>query len=242
MIYLCSGTDSEKLQWFKTINIAGEKLTMQELRNAVYHGSWVSSAKKYFSKRNCPAYQIAKDYVSGSSIRQEYLETAIKWISKNEIEEYMGKHQHDQNANILWNHFQAVINWIKTTFQNKRTQMKGVDWGDLYDKFKDAQLDTEKIEKETKALLLDDDVTKKSGIYPYILTREEKHLSIRAFTDNMKQKAYELQDGKCAICKEPFELSDMEGDHITPWHEGGKTIESNCQMLCREDNRKKSGK
>ena len=242
MIYLCSGTDSEKLRWFEIINIAGERLTPQELRNAVYSGPWVSDAKRYFSKRGCAASGLASDYVSGSAIRQEYLEIAIRWISKNNIKEYMAKHQHDQNANKLWNYFQGVINWTKTTFKNKRKFMKNVDWGSLYDKYKDVQMDTDKIEEETKKLLLDDDVTKKSGIYPYILTQDEKHLSIRAFTENMKHKVYEKQKGECVICKKPFDLSGMEADHITPWHEGGKTTEENCQLICKNDNRRKSGK
>jgi hypothetical protein len=242
MVYLCSGTDSEKLKWFETINIAGEKLTPQELRNAVYSGSWVSDAKRYFSKKGCPAFEISSDYVTGSSIRQEYLETAIKWISENNIEDYMAKNQHKQNANILWNYYQSVINWIETTFKLKRKHMKSVDWGSLYNKYNDVQLDTDKIESETKILILDDDVTKKSGIYPYILTRNEKYLSIRAFTENMKQKVYEKQKGNCVKCKEHFELSEMEADHINPWHKGGKTIEDNCQLLCKKDNRIKSGK
>jgi hypothetical protein len=241
-IYQCSGTVSEKTEWFKIINIAGEKLFPQELRNAVYFGPWVSDAKRYFSKASCAAYGIAQKYVSGSPIRQEYLETAIDWISEGNIEEYMGKHQHDQNANKLWNHFRNVINWVETTFKVTRKQMKTVDWGSLYLKYKNEKVNTDDIEEETKKLLLDDDVTKKSGIYPYILTRDEKYLSIRAFSENMKQKAYELQKGKCLKCKEQFDISEMEADHITPWHEGGKTIEENCQLLCKTDNRKKSGK
>ena len=243
MIYLCSGTDSEKLKWFETINIAGEKLTSQELRNAVYSGSWVSDAKRYFSKRGCPAYDISNDYIAGSPIRQEYLETAIKWISKGNINEYMAKHQHEQNANILWNYFLAVINWIETTFKVKRKPfMKTVDWGSLYDEYKKQQINTDDIEKDSQILFLDDDVTNKSGIYPYLLKNDEKYLSIRAFTNNMKQKIYERQKGKCVICKKQFELSGMEADHIKPWKDGGKTVEDNCQMLCKEDNRKKSGK
>ncbi len=173
----------------------------------------------------------------------EYLETAIKWISKDHIDEHMAKHQHDQNANILWNYFKAVITWVETTFKIKRKPfMKNVDWGSLYDEYKDVQLDTDKIEKETKKLFLDDDVTKKSGIYLYILTRDEKHLSIRAFTENMKQKVYESQKGICVKCSKHFDLSEMEADHIKPWHEGGKTTEENCQLLCKNDNRRKSGK
>lgn len=242
-VYQCSGTDSERLDWFRTINIAGEKLTDQELRNAVYAGSWVSDAKKYFSRTSCPAYGIGSDYLNGSPIRQEYFETAIKWISKGDIEIYMAKHQHEQNANALWRYFQDVITWVEGTFTTKRKKfMKGVDWGTLYNKYKDKNFDTHKIEKEIATLILDDDVTKKSGIYPFILTRNEKYLSIRAFTDAMKQKVYEKQKGKCVECGNHFEISEMEADHITPWHEGGKTIEENCQMLCKDDNRRKAGK
>lgn len=242
MVYLCSGTDSEKLEWFKTINIAGEKLTDQELRNAVYHGSWVTDAKRYFSKSGCPAYQIGSDYLNGSAIRQEYLETAIDWISQGKIENYMAIHQHDSNASALWIYFQSVISWVSATFTKKRKFMKGVDWGSLYNKYKDNVYDAKAIEEETSKLIADDDVTKKSGIYPYILTRDEKHLSIRTFTDSMKQKVFERQEGICVKCLKHFDLYEMEADHITPWHEGGKTIEENCQLLCREDNRRKSGK
>tara|TARA_B100000315_G_scaffold260939_1_gene328070 strand:+ start:258 stop:815 length:558 start_codon:yes stop_codon:yes gene_type:complete len=185
---------------------------------------------------------MGNDYIAGSSIRQDYLETAIKWFSKGEIEKYMAKHQHDKNANELWLYFQTVINWVNATFTNKRKFMKGVDWGTLYNKYKDEKIDTKKIEEETAKLILDDDVTKKSGIYPFILTLDEKYLSIRAFSDAMKQKVYEKQKGNCVKCGNHFEVSEMEADHITPWHEGGKTTEENCQMLCREDNRRKSGK
>lgn len=243
MVYICSGTDSEKLEWFKIINIAGEKLTEQELRNAVYSGSWVSDVKKYFSKSGCPAYGIGSDYLNGSPIRQDYLQTAIKWINEDNIEQYMAEHQHDQNASALWRYFQDVISWIEATFINKRVNfMKGIDWGTLYNEFKDEIYDTKIIEEEIAKLILDDDVSKKSGIYPYVLTRKEKYLSIRAFTESIKQKVYEKQKGICKVCKEHFELSEMEADHITPWHLGGKTDENNCQMLCRECNRRKSDK
>jgi len=242
MVYLCSGTDSEKLEWFRTINIAGEKLTDQELRNAVYSGSWVSDAKRYFSKNGCVAYNIGNDYLTGSPIRQDYLETAIDWISNGNIEVYMANHQDDQNASALWIYYQSVITWVSTTFIKKRKFMKGVDWGTLYNKYKDEKFDTKAIEKQTAKLIADDDIVKKSGIYPYILTKNEKYLSIRGFSDSMKQKVYEKQLGLCAQCNEHFELSGMEADHITPWIEGGKTNEENCQMLCRLHNRMKSNK
>ncbi|WP_291960129.1 DUF262 domain-containing protein [Maribacter sp.] len=243
MVYICSGTDSEKLEWFRTINIAGEKLTEQELRNAVYSGSWVTDAKRYFSKNGCPAYQIGSDYLNGSAIRQDYFETAIKWISEGNIEVYMSNHQHDANALALWQYFQSVITWVEGTFTKKRTKfMKGVDWGTLYNKYKDEVFDTKSIEKETADLIADDEVQKKKGIYPYLLTRDERHLGIRAFTDSQKQKKYEQQKGICVECKDHFDIAQMEGDHITPWHENGKTVEENLQMLCKDCNRRKSGK
>lgn len=241
MIYLCSGTDSQKLEWFKTINIAGEKLTDQELRNAVYAGSWLADAKRYFSKTGCPAYSIGEDYLTGSPIRQDYLETVISWISNGEIEAYMAKQQHKPNANELWLYYQAVISWVKATFIKYRKQMKGIDWGTLYAEFKDKDFDSAKLELEIAKLMEDEDVSNKKGIYAYVLTRKEKHLNIRAFSENQKREAYERQKGICTVCKEHFELEEMEADHITPWHTGGKTNAENCQMLCKEDNRRKSG-
>ena len=243
MVYVCSGTESEKLEWFKTINIAGEKLTEQELRNAVYTGSWVSDAKRYFSKSGCVAYNIGSDYLNGSPIRQEFLETAIDWISEGKIENYMATHQHDPNATALWLYFQSVITWVNATFTVKRKKfMKGIQWGLFYNKYKDVVFDTKAIEEETARLIADDEVEKKSGIYAYILTKDERYLGIRTFSDSVKQKVYENQKGICPICKNHFDISEMEGDHITPWVEGGKTIEENCQMLCKDDNRRKSSK
>lgn len=239
MVYLCSGTDSEKLEWFKTINIAGEKLTDQELRNAVYSGSWVSDAKRYFSRTGCPAYGLASEYMNGSPIRQDYLETAIKWISDGEIERYMAINQHKPNANELWLYFQSVIAWVKATFPTYRKEMKGVAWGLLYNEFKGAPLNAAKLDQQVSALMADDDVSNNRGIYPYVLTGHEKYLNIRAFTPGQKRVAYERQHGICPICGQHFAIEGMEGDHITPWREGGRTDAANCQMLCREDNRRK---
>lgn len=240
MVYLCSGTDSEKLEWFKTINIAGEKLTDQELRNAVYSGSWVSDAKRYFSKNSRP--KIGDEYLNGTANRQEYLETAINWISKGNIEVYMANHQHDPTAIELWNYFSSVISWTKATFSNYRKEMKGIAWGLLYNEFKDQKLDPKKLEQQITDLMQDEDVTNKKGIYEYVLTGKERHLNIRAFTDNQKREAYERQKGICPVCTEHYEINEMEADHITPWHLGGKTSAENCQMLCKDDNRRKSGK
>ena len=242
MIYFCEGTDSEKLAWFKIINIAGEKLTPQELRNAVYTGTWLTDAKRHFSKTGCPAYSTAKDYINGSAIRQEYLETALDWISKGQIEEYMSKNQHEENANELWLYFLEVINWVKLLFPNYRKEMKGIAWGELYNKHGKKKFDAKKLETEIQKLMTDDDVTKKSGIYPFLITGDEKYLSIRAFTDSQKRTAYEKQKGKCPKCKGEFKYEEMEGDHIKPWIEGGKTLPNNLQMLCKDCNRKKGKK
>ncbi|MDD3793606.1 MAG: DUF262 domain-containing protein [Candidatus Gracilibacteria bacterium] len=242
MVYFCEGTDKEKLDWFKTINIAGEKLTEQELRNAIYTGSWLTDAKRYFSKTSCPAYNIASDYMTGSPIRQDYLETTISWISSDNIEQYMAENQHKANASELWLYFNNVINWVKVTFPNYRKEMKGINFGFLYNEFKNTFFDSNELEKEISKLMQDEDVTKKSGIYEYVLTRKEKYLSIRAFTEKQKREVYEKQAGICTHCKKHFELSEMEADHITPWHSGGKTTIENCQMLCKNCNRVKSGK
>jgi hypothetical protein len=242
-VYQCSGTDTEKLDWFKTINIAGEKLTDQELRNAVYSGSWVTDAKRYFSRRNGPAYGVGGDYLNGSAIRQDYFETAIKWINNGDIDGYMAEHQHDENATPLWNYFQAVIGWVHRTFPKKRKkEMKGVDWGTLYNEYKNEVYDTDKLEKEVAKLMMDDDVTAKKGIYPYVLTRDERKLNIRAFTEAMKRKKYEQQGGKCAIRKKEYPIEDMAADHIVPWSRGGKTELSNLQMIHKDENSKKAGR
>lgn len=239
MVYFCEGSDSEKLQWFKTINIAGEKLTEQEIRNAVYSGAWTTDAKRYFSKRNCAAENIAKDYMNGSAIRQDFLETAIDWISKGNIEAYMGNNQHETNANELWLYFQGVINWVKALFPNYRKEMKGLDWGLWYNKLKDGKFDSAKLEEEVSRLMQDEDVTNRRGIYEYVLFGDEKHLNIRTFRESDKRYAYESQLGICVRCGKHFPIEEMEADHITPWCEGGKTEKENCQMLCRRCNREK---
>lgn len=244
-IYICDGTPSEVHEWFKVINIAGKPLTSQELRNTAYTGTWLSDAKLHFSKPTCAAYNMAKDYMLGSPIRQEYLETAITWIANRDnlcsVEAYMALHQHDENANQIWIYFKRVIEWIETIFPNKRNIMKGVGWGLLYNTYKDVELDPDTLETKIKTLTIDDDVTNKKGIYPYVLNGDERYLNIRVFTDNQKCEAYERQNGICPNCGEYFAIKNMEGDHITPWHNGGKTNADNCQMLCKECNRRKSG-
>lgn len=244
MIYICNGTDKEKLDWFKIINIAGVQLTAQELRNAIYTGEWLTDAKRYFSKSGCVAYRTGNKLLNGELNRQAYLETAIDWLSLKEgktIEAYMAEHQHDTNASALWLYFQTVINWVNTVFPNYRKEMKGLNWGRMYHLYGANPADPAALEKRIVELMQDDDVTARKGIYEYLLSGNEKYLSIRAFSDTMKRQAYERQNGICPKCNEHFEYEEMEGDHVTPWHAGGKTIAENCQMLCKECNRRKSG-
>jgi hypothetical protein len=214
MIYFCEGLDSEKLKWFEIVNVAGAVLTKQELRNAVYTGPWLSDAKRYFSKTGCPAYQIGNKYLNGTAIRQDYLEAALDWISNGNIKGYMSEHQHDTDAIPLRTYFQSVITWVSGKFSNYRKEMKGVDWGFLYNAFKDKTLDAVALEKEIARLMKDDDVSNKKGIYAYVLDGEERHLNIRAFTDNTKREAYERQNGNCKNCGKHFEYEEMEGDLI----------------------------
>jgi len=245
-VYVCEGTDEEKLKWFRTINIAGEKLTNQEIRNAIYSGSWVTQAKRRFSKTGCVAYKIASDFMSGSPIRQDYFETALEWIGDAQrltVEQYMARHQHDTDADELWQYFQDVVHWVDKLFGRKyRKEMKGVEWGLLFNRHKDTTLTATAIMQQMAKLMQDSDVQRKSGIFAYILDGDEHHLGIRAFDDNTKREVYEQQGGICKVCGKHFEISQMEADHITPWCDGGRTVAENCQMLCKECNRRKSGK
>lgn len=246
MIYICEGDDKEKLDWFNIINIAGEKLTSQEARNAIYACAWLTDAKKYFSKNGCPAQMLYGKYLSGKAIRQEFLETALKWIANRDellaIDFYMDeqKQNHAPDASELWGYFEAVFAWVEKTFPNNRAKlMKGLPWGIFYNSFGSKAFDAEELEKKISQLLKDKEVTNKRGVYEYLLSGEEKHLNLRAFDDDQKAEAYERQGGICATCGKHFELEEMEGDHITPWSKGGKTTAENCQMLCRACNRRK---
>lgn len=239
-IYVCEGDDKDRLDWFRTINIAGEKLTEQELLNINYVGKWLEDAKKKFSKNGCIATRIQNKYqlTNGSPIRQEQLEIALKWISKGDnIANYMARHQHDNNANELWLYFNCVVEWVKTIFPNYRKEMKGLNWGKLYDEYNENQYDVEELEKEINRLMADDDVTNKKGVFEYLLSNKsadkERLLSIRAFTDSQKRSAYEKQKGICPICGEEYAIEDMQGDHILEWSKGGKTTMDNLQMVCK---------
>lgn len=245
-VYVCEGTDSVKLDWFKIINIAGEVLTTQELRNAIYTGNWLSAAKSFFSKNNCTAYKIAQNYMNGIVNRQDYLETALSWISDREkitIEQYMAKHQRDDNAEELIEYFKAVIKWIEAVFPTPKgektpKEMKGLKWGIWYNKY--SKYIKTSLADKVYDVLTKCDVEKTSGVYEYLITGKPSALHIRAFSDKDKTKAYALQKGICPLCGKHFNLDQMHADHKVPWSKGGSTTFENLQMLCAECNIKKS--
>lgn len=259
-VYQCTGSDSEKLAWFRVINIAGEELSEQELRNAVYHGSWVTDAKKRFSKKGCAASAIARDYLAGEMIRQKWLETAIRWINSGKVEDYMAAHQHDPIAIKLWIYFQSVIEWVKTTFPSYYKEMKGLPWGPLYDKYGTDKLDPVALDADIKTLRADVAVENNKGIYEYLLggRNDPKLLSIRIFDDRTKVVVYEQQTQKakakgqsnCPLCAighdanktRIYEPTEMDADHVTAWTNGGATDLQNCEMLCITHNRAKGNR
>ena len=245
-VYFCSGTDKEKLDWYRVINIAGEKLLEQELLNAVYVGPFVSDARRYFSKDGCPAYKMAADLLNGVAREQAYLHTVLQWAARHdgvkEVSEYMSKHKDDINANQLWAYFSSIVTWVRSTFIVYRREMKGLNWGLLYDTYHEQIYDTSELEKRIHDLMEDDEIMKKSGIYSYVLSGDLRDLSFRAFDKKQKREAYERQGGICVHCGKHFEIDEMEGDHITPWVDGGVTTAENCQMLCKDCNRKKGAK
>lgn len=252
MIYVCEGAESEKLEWFRVVNIAGEKLTEQELRNSVYTGAWLSDAKLHFSKRNCAAKKLSDKYITGDPNRQELLEKALKGICElqqiKDITEYMAQHKSDPDADELWQYFQDVIHWTEKIFPQYYRDMKGLDWCHLYNRYHENYYNSAVMAAEVKRLHEDSfEVQKPKGIYEFLLCRDTdpyagRLLNLRAFEEKDKQAAYSRQNGICPVCGQHFEYDEMEGDHILPWSKGGKTTGENCQMLCKPCNSKKSDK
>ena len=241
-VYFCRGDEDEKLAWFQVVNIAGEKLFEQEILNAVYAGRFVNAARAYFSQRNCPAQRLAKNYLRGEPIRQDYLKTALRWICNLKdcsIPEYMSLHKFD-NAEELIKYFRDVIDWVKKIFPKYYSEMKGLEWGEYFNRYGEENFDAEENLRRVEELRDDEEVQSMSGIYKYLLTGDEKFLQLRAFDKRTKEKIYKQQGGKCAHCGKKFDFGQMEGDHIIPWSRGGKTIPENCQMLCKRCNGRKS--
>ena len=243
-IYVCEGEPSEKLEWFKTINIAGKALNEQEINNAIYAGPFVSDAKRHFSKSNCGAYRLGKDLVNGVAIRQDYLKKALEWMADHETRDgrrqtvvgYMAEHQHDPNANNLWSYFQQVLNWAITNFDMKKFKkiMKGLDWALYYDRYHDKTLDTAEMARQISRLMRDSEIQRQQGIIPFVLTGDEHYLNLKTFPDDIKHEAWERQKHICPVCQREFDFEFMEGTHITPWRKGGRAVAENCRMLCRE--------
>lgn len=261
-VYVCTGTPDARLEWFRIINIAGEPLTPQELLNANFTGPWLSSAKRYFMKSNSAAYGLANKYtdIEANQSRGKGLETAIKWISNDNVKQYMADHQNDENANTLWQHFRTVIEWVQNTFTFYYREMKGLNWGQLYDKYHGQTYDPIKVSEQVKALYGDPYVNNNKGIFEYILgdSADTKLLEVRIFDDGTKKSVYIAQteaakiksESNCPHCalgheankSRIWELDEMDADHVAAWSKGGKSDIKNCQMLCKTHNRAKGNR
>lgn len=259
-IYVCEGEESEIKEWFKTINIAGVPLNEQELLNAIYSGTFVSAAKEEFSNSQNANVQKWSAYISGSVNRQDFLRTALDWVSKGNIDGYMSKHRFDTNINELKTYFNSVIDWISGVFSDVENEMRGLEWGRLYETYHKTPYDPVEVSKKVQTLLADPYVKNKKGIFEYILGGEQdtKLLDIRIFEENTKRSVYTMQTktanelgvSNCPLCAMGHEanrtriwkLNEMDADHVSAWSKGGATDITNCQMLCKTHNRAKGNK
>lgn len=263
-VYVCDGTEDEKLEWFHTINIAGKVMEEQELLNADYTGTWLTSAKAFFSKKdNNPAlnYRYFDNDRKHSLVklnnedanRQALLHLVLEWIIDTnreqypEIKNYMSIHRNDQDAGELISYYKSVIDWVHDVFGEKYyDEMRGLPWGIMYNKYHDKKFNVTEIQNRIRDLMSDDEVQSKKGIFEYVFDNDKKHLNLRAFDNNIKRTVYQRQGGICPYCANTenetkvWRIDEMEGDHIVPWSRGGKTVLENCQMLCRHHNRIKS--
>lgn len=259
-IYVCEGEPSEIEAWFETINIAGVPLVQQELRNAAYHGPFVTLAREEFSNTNNANMNRWQTYIKGDPKRQAILERALDWVSYGNIEDYMARHRNDRSIDELKNHFDTVIDWVDSVFEYTGKEMCGLEWGRLYNEYHHHPYSKEKVEKRVDELLGDPQVTDHRGIFEYILGGEKdtKLLNIRVFDKATIKKVYEKQTkeakkegiSNCPLCalghdnnaKRIYKLSEMDADHVTAWSKGGSTDISNCQMLCKTHNKAKGNK
>lgn len=260
IIYICEGEESEIKEWFKTINIAGVPLNNQELLNAIYSGPFVTSLREEFSNSQNANIQKWSTYIKGDVNRQDYLSTAINWVSKGNIDNYMSQHRYDTNINELRSYFNSVISWVSTVFKDVKSDMKGIEWGRLYETYHNNSYDPNKVSEKLCNLYADPQVQDTKGIYEYILggCKDTKLLNIRVFDDNTKRVVYEKQTqnakskdiSNCPLCvlgddnnkKRIWELREMDADHVTAWSKDGSTDISNCQMLCQTHNRAKGNR
>ena len=247
-VYICNGTPSERQNWFETINIAGKELSPQEIRNAVYHSDWVSDAKRHFvgeqaNKKYLKKLDMYLSKKNDGRIRHYWLETAIKWHKSPDesIEEYMTerKIKKDKNAKAMWTHLKAVIEWVEMTFPTYRKEMNGLDWGRLYRKHSPRKFDIHDLDRKIAQLMENEEIEKKKGVWEFVLTNDKRHLTIRAFREDLKATAYEKQNGVCPGCGEHKEREEMHADHKDPFAKGGLTTLENLQMLCATCNLKK---
>lgn len=259
-IYICEGEESEIKEWFKTINIVGVPLNNQELLNAIYSGPFVTMAREEFSNSQNANIQKWSAYIKGDVNRQEYLATALNWVSKGNIDSYMSQHRFDTNITELKAYFNSVITWASTVFKDVKSDMRGLEWGRLYEMYHNNSYDPNKVSETLCKLYADPQVQDTKGICEYILggCKDTKLLNIRVFDDNTKQVVYEKQtrDAKlkdisnCPLCaigndnnkNRIWELKEMDADHVTAWSKGGSTDIDNCQMLCQTHNRAKGNK
>lgn len=260
LIYECEGTESEIKEWFKTINIAGVPLNEQELLNAIHSGEFVTKAKETFSNSQNANIQKWSAYISGNVNRQDFLHTALDWVSKGNISDYMSKHRHDTEITELGSYFNSVIDWISSVFLDVESEMKGLEWGKFYELYHKNSYNPAEVSKKLKELYSDFFVKNKKGIYEYILDgcKQPQLLDIRMFDEPTKKTVYTKQTAdaeskgisNCPLCAmgsdgnktRIYKLAEMDADHVTAWSKGGATDISNCQMLCKTHNRAKGNK
>mgnify|MGYP000874085518 CR=1 FL=1 len=260
LIYICQGEEKEIKEWFKTINIAGVSLNEQELLNAVYSGKFVTLAKEEFSNSQNANIQKWSSYVRGTVNRQDFLATALAWVSKGDVSEYMAIHRQDDNSNELKNYFTTVIDWASNTFMTVEKEMQGLEWGRLYETYGKTAYDPAKLHEKVTALYADPYVKNRKGIFEYVLGGETDKtlLDIRIFDEATKRATYKTQTeeakqagiSNCPLCAvgdnanktKLWELKEMEADHVSPWSKGGATSKENCEMLCKSHNRSKGNK
>jgi len=260
LIYECEGTESEIKEWFRTINIAGVPLNSQELLNAVYSGSFVTLGKEEFSNSKNSNIQKWSAYISGSANRQDFLERALQWVSKENVSEYMSRHRFDNNITELKDYFNSVIDWVSTVFTDVESEMKGLEWGRLYETYRKKPYNSKTVSAEVKRLYADPYVKSRKGIFEYVLggSTDTKLIEVRVFDDATKKSVYAKQTqvaekkgvSNCSLCAighdsnktKIWKLTEMDADHVTAWSKGGATDIKNCEMLCKTHNRAKGNR